>query len=267
MRTRLLVLSFGVASLIADARAAAADPQACVGANERGYTLRKEEKLVEARAELLVCAAAGCPPIILEECADLARQVDAEIPSLVIAASAGESDVTDATASIDGVVVRSELDGRAIELNPGKHELKVVRRDGTTRSVSVLARAGEKNRMVRVSFSAPTVVPPPETEGEAPLPVASIVLASVSAVALGLFVGFAVDGFGRQQDLLDGCAPDCAEDDVDAMRRSYLVADISLGTSVVTFGVAAVLFFTRPTTTSPAATSGPAPGLALGGVF
>lgn len=244
--------------------AAHADPQACVGANERGHALRDKGELIEARSQFLVCAAAGCPGIIVEECADQARKVDAEIPSLVLAATAGGNDITDVVVTIDGVRARTELDARAIPVDPGRHEVRFARADGTERTVSVLARAGEKNRLVRVSFDDAVVPPPGASEAVRPVPIASIVLAGVSAVALGLFTGFAIDGFGRQHDLVDGCAPNCREDDVDAMRRSYLVADISLGTSVVTFGVAAVLFFTRPTVGAgdPRAT-----GLVLSGAF
>ena len=44
-----------------------------------------------------------------------------------------------------------------------------------------------------------------------------------------------------QQPSLDECAPDCPnsrQDDYDAMRRNYLIADISLGVALASAGIA-----------------------------
>jgi hypothetical protein len=52
---------------------------------------------------------------------------------------------------------------------------------------------------------------------------------------------------------MDGCKPYCKQSQADKMRLRYLIADISLGVSVVSLGVGGYLFFSasrEPATTA-----------------
>jgi hypothetical protein len=70
------------------------------------------------------------------------------------------------------------------------------------------------------------------------------VAAGASALALGGFVFFAVDGKDAEHGL-DACSPRCSDDAVSDVRMRYIAADVLLGTSIVALGLAAYLFFSR----------------------
>jgi hypothetical protein len=76
---------------------------------------------------------------------------------------------------------------------------------------------------------------------------ASIVLGGVGVAALGSFAAFGILGKNQLATLHETCGAThtCAEADVDAARTKLIVADVSLGVSVVALGVATVLFFTQ----------------------
>jgi hypothetical protein len=79
------------------------------------------------------------------------------------------------------------------------------------------------------------------------VPTAAWVLGGVGAAALGSFVGFALSGRAKENDMMSSCAPYCSQQDEDTMRRRYLVADISLGVSLVSLGAAAYLVLSSRT--------------------
>jgi hypothetical protein len=72
------------------------------------------------------------------------------------------------------------------------------------------------------------------------------VLSGVAVVGLGSFGYFGLTGKHQENDLKSTCAPHCKDSEVDAMYRSYLVADVSLGVSLVAASVAGYLLFSTP---------------------
>ena len=96
----------------------------------------------------------------------------------------------------------------------------------------------------------PGTTPPPEPPPTKPAPmpkapaparsrVPSYVLAGVAAVGAGSFAFFALSGKSKEDDL--ACSPGCPDDRLDPITRDYLIADISLGVSVV--ALAGSLYF------------------------
>jgi hypothetical protein len=78
----------------------------------------------------------------------------------------------------------------------------------------------------------------------------SYVFGGVGLLALGASAIYAIDGRGKQNEL-EQCAPTCAPSDVDAMRKSYLVADVLLGVSLISLGTGSYLFFSRTDEPTP----------------
>ena len=76
------------------------------------------------------------------------------------------------------------------------------------------------------------------------------VLSGVAVVGLGSFTYFGLSGKHQENDLKSHCAPGCQDSDVDAMYRSYLIADVSLGVSLAAASVAGYLLLS-PSKTSP----------------
>lgn len=88
------------------------------------------------------------------------------------------------------------------------------------------------------------------------LPTASYALGGVAALGLASFAGFAFAGASLQ-----GCAPGCSTDEVAALRRDYVVADVSLLVALaaaggaIAFAVTSKPDGTAATPSAPRATS------------
>jgi hypothetical protein len=162
--------------------------------------------------------------------------------------------------STDQLVVEA-LDGRPVPLDPGKHRFRFVLPWGEVLSSDVLVREGEKNRVVgvqvkdsaRASRSPAAPQPSPLVAPSAPaaergrvLPTGFWVASGVGVASLASWGVFALLGNAKQSEVED-CSPHCGavrRDDFDAMRRNYLIADVSLGAAAVSAGIATWLFFT-----------------------
>jgi hypothetical protein len=159
MKTGLLVGLF-VPAVLVTATALADDKAACLDATSKGQRFKIAHKLVEAREELLVCAAAGCPSVVQSDCATWLIEVEKALPTVVISAkdSAGAY-LVDVTVSVDGAPLASKLDGRSLPMNPGLHALHCEGPGGTSADQQVVVREGEKDQPVAVVLAA---APPPD---------------------------------------------------------------------------------------------------------
>jgi len=252
MRTTLLLVL--ALSLVAP-RAVADDKQACIAASEKAQQLRADGKLSASREQLLSCARDVCPGVVRKDCARWLGEVDEALPSIVLAARDGEGhDVFAVKVTVDGKPFADKLEGKAQSIDPGAHSLEFVRDTGETVKENVLVREGEKNRIVAVTFASPKpttttdskpvdtaptpVAPPPEKQTR----VAAWVLSGVGVAALGSFAYFGITARNDASDLRSSCAPTCDQGDVDSVRTRLLVADVSLGVSLLSFGLATYLF-------------------------
>jgi hypothetical protein len=201
--------------------------------------------------------------------------VQASLPTVVFSAvDAAGKDLVAVKVSADGQVVQDKLDGQAVTLNPGVHQMKYESEGSPPLEDRVVVRAGEKNRLVKVTFGggAPTVptnvAPPPAPGGEqlpttgGGVPTSAIILGAVGVVALGSFTFFGIKGKSDASDLRSKCAPNCAQSDVDAVKSKLLIADISLGVGVVAIAAAVYLTVTnkQPATSSAHFDVKPTPG-------
>lgn len=231
----------------------------CVDASTLGQTSRDAGELLKAREQFLQCSREACPPVVRTSCNRWLAEVDELMPSVVVRASdATGSDITDGTASIDGVSY--PLDGKTIPLNPGKHVVVVQSRDGARVEKKVLLAAGEKSRLIElhlspsgapagevpgatgtssVGASHPTTAEAPRADRKASIPTGTWVLGGVSVVALGSFAFF---GLSAKSELnkLKVCSPYCTDKQTQTGRNDALVADISLGVGVAALAGAVV---------------------------
>jgi hypothetical protein len=76
------------------------------------------------------------------------------------------------------------------------------------------------------------------------------VFAGVGVVGAGAFATLGAIGFAKHASLRSVCARYCTDDQVRPIRVDYAVGDVSLAVSLVSFGVATVLFLTRPASPS-----------------
>jgi hypothetical protein len=125
--------------------------------------------------------------------------------------------------TIDGKPLTSDLDGRAIEVDPGKHTFAFKRRDGANVSVVVPVIEGLKAQQVTGVFAkaptaaiqttAPAVAPPPPVPAlpaesstrpvtpmpsPSPWPTVGLVTAAVGVVGLVVGTVFALDAASKK---------------------------------------------------------------------
>lgn len=247
-----LVVAFGLST--ARSSSAPSEKQACVDASQKAQQLRSDGKMITAREQLLVCARDACPGVVRKDCGRWMAEVDEALPSVVIGAKDGHGHDLDAVkVTVDGKVFADRLDGKAQPIDPGTHVFRFEHETAPPIEEKVVVREGEKNRTISVVMHLPGDDVPLAASGgggdKAPrgsesreVPVESWVLGGVGVLALGSFVYFGLSGRGATSDLRSSCAPACNKGDVDSARTKLLIADVSLGVSVVALGLATFFF-------------------------
>jgi hypothetical protein len=228
--------------------AAADDKRACVEASDAAQAQRADGHLAAARTELLSCARDVCPPLVRKFCEKWLEEVQASTPSFVIRViDAQHHDATDVRVLIDGHVVASTLDGRALDVDPGVHIFRFEPAGAPAFEDKVVVVEGEKDRVLAetiasaASFVAPRAVDPKESTTR-PIPIGVYVLGGAAAIALAGFFYFAVSGESDYSACaVHGCSPS-ARDSLDVRRA---LAWSSLGVSVAAIGAGSVLVVLR----------------------
>lgn len=277
MRMRSAIFALPLVLALPARAATPQDKQACISASEKAQQLRADSKLSASRELLLSCARDVCPAVVRKDCARWLAEVDEAIPTIVLAAkdSAGH-DVAAVKVLVDDKPFSDKLEGKAQSIDPGSHVFKFEREGGPAVTETVLVREGEKNRIIAVTFPAaegespPGTTPPKTTSTVAVVSPAAWVLAGVGAASFVSFAYFGLSARSKASDLRSTCAPSCSSDEVDSVNTKLLIADISLGVSLVSFGISTYLFLNPTKTESPAVAFSPLPGggaLSLAGRF
>jgi hypothetical protein len=245
-----------VAAAAWPSRARAGPPpgkEACLDAYERAQRLRRAARLRDARADLIACSNDACPAALRPDCVAWLAEVEAAQPTiLLVAKTTGGADVPGVRVSIDGTPQVGRLDGVAVPVDPGPHRVRFEADGFEPVERDIVVREREKARVLAAQLEA---AHPPAASG-ASRRVAVWALGALGVAGLGAFTCFGLRGRSMQADLDSlGCKPSCPEDDVAAMDRSYLAANVSLGVGVASLGVAAYLVLSAPKT--PAAAPGP----------
>jgi hypothetical protein len=256
--TSALVVTTVIASSLSvlgvTSRAVAIEKDECVAAYESTQKLQQDGKLVDAREQALTCAQEGCPAVVRDQCTQFAVEIEKATPTVVLVVTDPDGkDVTDVTVTIDDQKVTDHLDGKPMPIDVGKHKLRFEASGFAPTEMDILARAGEHDRTVEVKLgAAATTDTAPTDEGanttglSRPTPVATYIFAGLGVVSLGAFVAFGLSGNSKRKALDDAnCKPTCDSSDVDAAKKSYLFADVSLGLSLVSFGVATLFYLSR----------------------
>jgi hypothetical protein len=158
------LLGLLAASLVASSVASADDKTACVNAYGSAQKLRNDNQLVSAREQMRLCAQPTCPKFISRDCIAWLVDVEPRIPSIVLfAKDSGGAEISNASVSMDGVVLAQQLDGHAIEVDAGRHTFTFAFADGTKVDQSYVVLEGQKDQRVGVTVAAPA--PPPPAAG------------------------------------------------------------------------------------------------------
>jgi hypothetical protein len=214
--------------------------RACVTASTDGQTLQKEDKLLEAREKLRICASDPCPSIVKTHCTRWLSDLEAQIPTgIVRARDAAGNDVLDAEVTIDG---KPSALGRPEELEPGEHLVAAKRPSGVHAEKKFLLVDGEKGRLLTIDLPGSAAPAAPGSEASAAsgatssapaaqgksIPLGAWVLGGTGVLALGTSVVFALQT-SNDFNTLKQCSPTCTEAQTAPGRTHASITDVSLG--------------------------------------
>lgn len=238
--------------LTATATAAAADTKGdvCADTAEKGQLLKIKGKLREARLTFLECVKDDCPPLVRKDCGQFLVDLESATPTVVIAArEPGGADLTDVRVLVDGEVLTTRLEGKALATDPGVRKFRFEAKGRVTVEQTIVVREGERNRVIGVTLAPEGVVVDKPIESTAP--VGAWVATSIAVVGFGTFAAFGLSARSEFNDLEKRCGSHCATSDVDRVRRRAIVADVGLLVGVISGGVATYLFIDHSKRATP----------------
>jgi hypothetical protein len=122
------------------------DKLECIAADTDGQALRLTGNLLRARKRLAVCAAASCPSVVREDCAQRIAEIEAAQPSVVFAATNGHGrPLVAVRVTVDGTQIADHLDGRALPVDPGEHLFVFEALGRVPAQMRLTLKEGEKN--------------------------------------------------------------------------------------------------------------------------
>ena len=209
----------------------------CADAYEATQRERAAGHLLIARKNGIFCAQNSCPEVLRSDCAKWTDEIASSIPSLVLEVRSASGELlSNVYVELDGSAYADHLDGRALELDPGRHHVRFEAIGLLPREQDFVLLEQHEPQHLRVTL-APEPVPPKPARG---FPVASYALGAVSVVGLGSFAFFGLSGNHKKSEL-EICKPACAKSLRSPIERDYAVADVSLGVSLISLGVATYL--------------------------
>jgi hypothetical protein len=247
-----LVVAVGL--LAVGGTAQAREKAECAAAYEEAQVLRQERKLQEAQSRLIICADPACPGAVVRDCLDWLGDVEKSMPSIVVAAQDEDGiDLLNVRITLDGTPMEGDWTGKALPLNPGAHTVRVELDGYHPAEQSVVAREGEKSRVVSVVLRSlvPKAKPPVastggggvslevDSEPEEPKRLDWRVY-TLGALAVVSGAGGVVLGMSGRSDvdtLKTKCSPECQESEVNLARTKLITANVAFGVAgVATIG-------------------------------
>ena len=133
----------------------ATDRKACKVARKTARELEQSAHLRQAREALVACAKASCSALVRQECMNRYQQLALDIPSIVplVTDQTGAPRV-DVAVRMDGELLTSRLDGRALQVDPGLHEFTFSTDSGIVITQRIMIVQGQRNQPVTVSLNA-----------------------------------------------------------------------------------------------------------------
>jgi hypothetical protein len=240
---RIWALLLLAPSLLLAPAALASPAAACAAAYEGGQRSMSTAALLAAAKQFRHCASPACPEVMHAECLRFLDRVEAVTPSVVVRL------LPEVEVPVHVVIDGGEealLDGRAMALDPGSHQLRVRAAGYAVAERRFLLSEGEKLKTIEVRLTAlpesaargsgATAAATPYSNPTSPAEDRALVVPLVigGAVISAGGAGFAYWGLRARsrEDALDRCSPHCATSQVSDAKRDYLMANVSLAVGV-----------------------------------
>ncbi len=220
----------------------------CVSAYESVQIAMKRSLLSEAREHARTCLSPVCSASLQPDCAAWLAEIDTKQPSFVVRyRDRRGTSRTDVAVFVDGRRIADSIDGRGVPVDPGAHVVRIEPAlEGPLEARRVFTE-GAKLEMVDFAGTPAFTLPVEPTPLRRPTPLTAWLAAGVGTLGAASFATFAIWGKTGQNSLDESCKPTCPEPDVARVHARYVVADVSLGVSLVGFASAALFYFFRPT--------------------
>jgi hypothetical protein len=146
------------------------DKAACKVAYKTAQEREQSSRLREAKELYLQCSKVACGAFMRPECTTKYTQLNSDVPSVIpVVTDENGAAKTDVTVRMDGEVLTSKLDGRALPVDPGMHEFQFSTDAGVIGTEKVMIVAGQRNSPIAVSLAkrgqrtlaASVTLPPP----------------------------------------------------------------------------------------------------------
>jgi len=249
-----LVAAIGACALVLawprDGRADPTNQNECDAAFSRARELADHGQLVKARSELEKCEASSCDDALRHRCMMRSDLLVEDIPTVVLAVTDEDgAPVENVRVSLDRVLIASKIDGRAIPVDPGVHELTFYKGDDVIARKKLVILQGQHNRVITASLRPETPhTVAAHTDDAGPLRVTraatprrgsyvpSYLVLGLGATSIGGAALLTTWGRADNKRLAD-CTPNCPQASVDHIHRLYMGADISLGVGITAIAV------------------------------
>jgi hypothetical protein len=132
---------------------APSDHQACLSAYKSAQELERIGRFLQAKELVDSCMSPGCGWVLQRKCAFLSSMMASDIPSVVpvVTDEAGKPRI-DVKVTMDGAVLTSRLDGRAVPIDPGLHEFSFSMQNRVIVKRQIMIGQGERNRAILISL-------------------------------------------------------------------------------------------------------------------
>lgn len=253
MRATWAVVVAGVLGVVP---ATADDKATCAAAYKSAQDLQEKSSLLEAREQLKICARPTCAEFVVKDCTVWLEAVQKKIPSVIFVAEPAKGDkLADVSVRVGQKVFAATLDGKPVEIDPGRYEFVFATKDGRTVVVESVVVQSQKDVVVRAVLPAlpattvttekdkdPIVVtPPPAVDEGSGRRTAGFVVGGVGLVGIGLGTIFAIDGKNKYD-----------QGDYDARKKFQLGVGVGVVGALALVG-GAVLVLTAPSRTASVA--------------
>jgi hypothetical protein len=130
------------------------DKAACKVAYKTAQEREQSSRLREAQELYLACSKVACGAFMRPECTTKYTQLQSDVPSVipVVTDETGAAKV-DVQVKMDGELLTSKLDGRALPVDPGMHEFQFSTDAGVIATEKVMIMVGQRNSPVAVSLA------------------------------------------------------------------------------------------------------------------
>lgn len=130
-----------------------AEARACQVAYQSGQQKEQNGHLVEASQLFAQCAEESCGATLWQDCIVRGTRISTALPSVVpLVVDESGAPRTDVQVKMDGQVIASQINGRAIPIDPGTHEFSFSTSAGVFASQKLTIGKGERNHELAVSY-------------------------------------------------------------------------------------------------------------------